>query len=168
MTTENTGKQKSVGAPKVRAKKAVPSPYVKFYLADDFRSESSGKVTAVGLYPDNVIVLNTPANSPEPSKDRPYGVSSLGLLICIGGSQGTFPVSISVGENEPFRKTIELKIGMSSNLVLAFRPLLLASLGFKKVKVTVDATVHDFQFEARRGLLNIGDEVGIAPVDSSI
>jgi hypothetical protein len=48
-------------------KKAVLPTRVKFLLCDDVRAESSGKITLVGLYPDDKILVQiNPAIASQP------------------------------------------------------------------------------------------------------
>ncbi len=41
----------------------------KFFMADDIRQEASGKFTIIGLYADDVMILNAPAGTPAPTRE---------------------------------------------------------------------------------------------------
>jgi hypothetical protein len=65
----------------------------KFILCEDVRSESHGKVTLIGAYPGDIIVL---ASGPPPEKLLAGQVAvlpRLAIAMFIKGGNGTYPVS---------------------------------------------------------------------------
>ena len=53
---------------------------IDLYVADVIELLASGKLVAMGLFPDRKIVLNVPHDAPDPSDEMPYGVN---LTLCI-------------------------------------------------------------------------------------
>ena len=145
-------------------------PICKLLVADDFRAEASGKVTAVGLFADSVVVVNAPAEAPAPTPELPVGIDSLGILVNISGLEGKHRVSLSFGayaRNAAPMTTDALEYdfpsaGSSINLISAFRPLLVQSYGMKTVKVHVDDCEETLQFEVRRGAVTESSDRFIA------
>lgn len=129
------------------------SLYVKFLLADEFRPEQlTNKVQAIGLYPDEIVIANTPIGAPEPTKDMPIGLDSLAMLFTIGGGVGEFDVAIKIGKNKAASAKVSLEKGRSANIVLQSRPFLIASYGEKQVVVSLAGKDHVFKFEIRHGV----------------
>ena len=134
---------------------------VEFYLADDVRIEADGKVTAVGLYPDRVMVLLVPLDAAEPSREIPYAIDGAAFLVNVGRLIGEHTVSITVGQpvtgtGDPITRTHTVLFtdpSASANMVGRFRPLLIASFGVKTVTIAVDDVVFVRTFEVRRGEL---------------
>ena len=87
---------KAATAPRKRATRsataelmpAVRATTVRFFLADDMRQEVNGKVTAVGLYADNVIVAEMSADDPDPTPERVAGLPSLSILASVSVRPG--------------------------------------------------------------------------------
>jgi hypothetical protein len=125
-------------------------PALRLFVADQFRTEQGGKVLAIGLYTDNVVVF--PSDAPEPTSDLPLGLE-LSLLINISGVQGKGTVSIQLGR-EKREMALELKRQGSANFVLNLQPLLIEAFGKKTVQVGLAGQVHELHFEARKGSLD--------------
>lgn len=143
-----------------KATAAVKKARVDFFLADDIRLERDGKVTAVGLYPDRVIVLLVPPGMPEPTKKVPLLVASAAFLINIGNLAGSHKISIEISPSATFPEipvhahsvqTVEFVESNSANLVGRFQSLLVASFGIKTVTVRIDGVAFKRTFEIRRG-----------------
>lgn len=141
-----------------RSKPATKRPdgsslYVKFLLADEFRPEqTSGKVLAIGLYPDAIVIANTSIGTPEPTKDKPIGIDSLSMLFTIGGGVGEFDVTIKIGDNIAASTKVSLQEGRSASIVLQSKPFLVASYGEKQVVVSVAGKDHVFKLEIRHAV----------------
>ena len=129
----------------------------KLILAEDLRNEIGGKVTAVGLYADNVVVLQLPAEVPEPTEHEPLLVKSLGFLLCLQGPAGKYAASAELesdGARRPFMQsqTIILAPGKSVNMVGVLAPCGVASFGLKQVIVKLGDAILAASFEIRREL----------------
>lgn len=139
-------------------KKVAPAsrPHVRFFLAEDFRQEIGGKVSAIGLYADNVIVLQLPSDLPDPTADTPILIRSLAFLFSISafGNASVASVDLNVnGDRKPFMVPRELPAtdpGNSVNLLGVMAPCAVTSFGKKTVIVDIGGTEHSFEFEIRR------------------
>lgn len=142
----------------------APKPVVNFYMAEDLRQEVNGKVTAIGLYPDHVAVLQIPEDIPDPTETAPIFIKSLGFLFNLSrlGQATTVAVDIeSGGKRKPFLEAKEypaVKPGDSLNLVGVMAPCQVSSFGEKKLHVIIGKSVQTVTFEIRR--------VSLPPVDS--
>jgi hypothetical protein len=134
---------------------------VGFILADDIRLEHDGKVTAVGLYTDNVIVALMRPGQPEPSAEAPIAVGGIAFIVSIGGLAGTHRVWLEYKDASlPKEKTTALRArdyefpnaAMTVNLVGRFQPLITGSFGTKRVVVHIDDQSRVCSFEVRRGV----------------
>ena len=141
--------------PKAKATK----PLVRLYLADDFRSEIDGKVTAVGLYTDLVVVANMQPGTPPPSPEKPLVIHSLSAMITVAGLEGmhlvsfeyvdeTLPKASKGGEPKEVDFAGKLTAG---NLVVKFQPFVAGGFGKKRIVVKIDDESSNFEFEIRQG-----------------
>lgn len=143
------------------AKVAAPSEaVVRLYVADDFRPEHGGKVTAVGLFASHVVVVGMRDEDPGPSEQTPVGLEQgVALLIAISGLQGSHRVSASIRDAsggpsvEVFsERTIDFPSpDLTATLVVRLRPLVITSFGTKTVDVQIAGKPHQFAIEFRRG-----------------
>jgi hypothetical protein len=135
---------------------AAARPIVRFFLAEDFRQEIGGKVSAIGLYADNVIVLQLPPDLPDPTPETPILIRSLAFLFSVSalGEASVASVDLNVnGGRKPFMALQELPAtapGNSVNLLGVMAPCVVTSFGKKTVIVDVGGTEHSFEFEIRR------------------
>lgn len=139
-------------------KKSTPTdrPVVRFFLAEDFRQEIGGKVSAIGLYADNVVVLQLAADVPDPTAEAPIMVRSLAFLFSVSALREVLLASVDLqvnGTRQPFMMPRELPRtdpGNSVNLLGVMAPCIVTSFGKKKVIVDIGTTKHTFEFEIRR------------------
>ena len=117
------------------------------YVADNFQTLQDGKVLAVGLYPDKVVVMNIPVDAPEPSRELPFGIN-LGLLLClvdlpsddVAGKITILPPSgHTLAPAMSF--AVQARAGRSANIVLVANPLLVSEPGLYQVVVDI-ADLH--------------------------
>lgn len=136
----------------------MPNTSVRFYLADDVRSESSGKVTLVGLYPDNVLVLGLPTGTASPSPQNALGISAVAVLSTIQGDPGlceavfklTDPhgrVMIQSAEPAPILVGKE----RHANLIARFPAFVVTGFGTYKFELQIGDQVHVFPIEVKQG-----------------
>ena len=141
---------------KSKSKLVAQEPVVNFYVAEDLRQELNGKVSAVGLYADRVIVLQIPKSIPEPTEDKPILIKSLGFLFNIARLQNKFNFSADVETNKkikPFIPTKEYQItakDKSISIMAVMQPCAITSFGEKKIIAKVGAFTYKFDFEVRR------------------
>jgi hypothetical protein len=134
----------------------VSTPIVQLYMAEDFRQEVNGKVSAVGLYPDRTIVFGVPAGGPEPTKEAPMFIKSLGFLLNISNLLSEVEISIDIvgdGGITPFLTSHRygpVVPGRSINLIGIMEPCAVTSLGKKVLSVSLGNSKYSFDFEFRR------------------
>jgi hypothetical protein len=76
-----------------------PPSSVKFLLCDDVRSEANGKLSLIGLYPDDKIYVLSSPNVPGQPSAMPGFVAVLNQLavVCLAfGGVGVFPASAKI------------------------------------------------------------------------
>ena len=125
------------------------------YVADNFQSLQDGKVLAVGLYSDKVVILNIPIDAPEPSSKLPFGIS-LGLLVClldlpaedVSGNISILPPS-GHALVSPMTFAVPAQAGRSANIVLALNPFLVSEPGLYQVVVDIADVRISESFEIR-------------------
>lgn len=150
---------------KLKKRVVAPKPVVNFYMAEDLRQEVNGKVTAIGLYPDHVAVLQIPEDIPDPTEAAPIYIKSLGFLFSLSrlGQPTTVSVDIeSGGTRKPFLEAQEypaIEPGKSLNLLGVMAPCPVSSFGEKKLHVSIGNSLQTVTFEIRR--------VSLPPVDSA-
>lgn len=136
---------------KSRASKARAgiTPYAKILVADEFRMEQNGKVLAIGLYSDGVVVLTIPKNAPKPTKEVPFAFDGIALLLTIGGFEGPSKVRFGLESSRMLEHEVNLTAGNSANLILNLKPFRIGSFGIKNFLVEVANTKHSLPFELR-------------------
>lgn len=123
-------------------------------VADEFRTEQNGKVLAIGLYSDGVIVLTIPKNAPKATKERPYGIDGVALLITVGGFVGDAIVKFGVEGGRVLEHPVSLVAGNSANIILNLKPFRFVTFGLKNVFVEFANTKHIVQFEVRANFID--------------
>lgn len=132
---------------------------VHFYLAEDLRQEANGKVSAIGLYTDHVVVVGMPESAPEPTEKDPILLRSLGFLFNISGFTKPTSIGISRSSKAGLRPLVMPKEypapgeGRSINLLALLEPCAISELGKKKMVVSVGESNYEFEYEIRRGPL---------------
>lgn len=144
---------------KQKGKVAPLIPLVRFYISEDMRQEIDGKVSVIGLYPDNVIILQLPDDLPDPTESKPILVQSLGFLINVSKLSLATTISVEIkknGKRKPFIQPKEYPSpgpGRSINILALMRPGVITSFGEKTLIVRVGESLHNFNYEIRRASL---------------
>jgi hypothetical protein len=131
---------------------------VRFYLADDMRQEVGGKVTAVGLYTDNVIVAEMLPDDPDPSDERLAAVGGISILANVSTSPGEHKYQLEIDPSSVVPQIAQASsshdgkslAGESMNLIMRIAPLPFKSFGMVHVVLRIDGSPHRFSFEIRR------------------
>lgn len=126
---------------------------INIFIADEFRSEANGKQMALGLYPDDNIVLEQ-----RPQKDNqadlPEGIDRLSFLINISDipeKKHIYKAQIIDPSGKPHGKEIalgefETAKGTSRNFIIEAMPFLLSGKGTYQLNFYVDDEVNTFPF----------------------
>jgi hypothetical protein len=123
---------------------------VRFYLAEDFRPEANNKVSAIGLYPDNRILLQIPPSEPDPTPEKPAAIRSLSFLFNISDAPEAATVSIDVAGPGANKVLVPSQIlppnseGGTANFIIRFDPFVIPVLG--KHSFSVKVNQHEFEF----------------------
>ncbi|WP_150102933.1 DUF6941 family protein [Sideroxydans lithotrophicus] len=140
---------------------------LQFLIAEEFRPEASGKVTALGVYPGNyIILLKPPQGIPDtaiPTLDRVaflITVSELkgshnysGKIIDPNGNSVIDPNSNQIKEGvQPFGEGITIGEGMSHSFIFELKPFSIKTMGRYKFILYVDDAPHEFTFDIRKQL----------------
>ena len=126
-----------------------------FYIADDVRIEQGGKPSLLGFYPDNVILLQMPKKTKDPTKDHPIGIGGLAILASFIGVKGTNDVEMELfgpgglsllksGEGQIISDAENL------NFVPRFQPMPIVGLGQYKVVIKLNKKPFTCTFDVRR------------------
>lgn len=139
-----------------RKKAETSNPVVQFYLAEDVRQELNAKVSAIGLYPDRVLLLPLPEDIPEPTESAPLLVRSLVFLFNVSKFSEASTISIDIqsgGTRKPFVAPQEhpaVDLGQSINILCVMQPCAITSFGEKTLILKVKELEFPFNFEIRR------------------
>lgn len=130
--------------------------HCELFIADYFERLVTGKMLAVGMYPDRTIVLQVPAETSPPSNEQPYA-SDLSILLTLqdvpDGQHDSHVVIRPPGDGEPSQPlrlpTIKAVSGKSLNVIVNLKPLVIPSAGRYGVELHVGEEVATCHFEAR-------------------
>lgn len=142
-----------------RSQSVQPTSSVKLLVADQFRVEAGGKVLAIGLYPDGVVVMQMPADAPDPTDESPVGIAQLALLLSVSGSGRSHNLRVQLGADDAKEFPVDLGTAGSVNVILDLRPLVIRSFGIKPVVVELAGERHELSFEIRRGVGDVPGQV---------
>jgi hypothetical protein len=114
-------------------------PRCRWYLADDTRTEAGGKITLLGLYPDDAMIVEMPAEAPMPTADQPILIEGLTILCVLSGFQGSAEFEFTLGDPSDglTRKFNIESVDPNGHLSIAsrFRPSMIHSFGKKTFSV---------------------------------
>lgn len=133
-------------------------PQISLYIADDFREEVRGTVSAVGLHTTRSLTINLAANV-APTIDKPVAIHSLSFLIALKGFLGekklSFSFAISSRPGELISTHSQLHTFKSPNegvnMIIRGQPFLFHEFGQRSVVVGVDDYSESIGFEILRG-----------------
>lgn len=127
---------------------------VRFLLADAVRQEQGGKLSLLGFYPGNLVILQ--GELPKDLRENElFGIPSLGLVFLIMDGQGDFKARIDI--QQPNGKRVGLgaaldtkkKSGVTHTITVPLTPFPIDALGTFKVSITFDGRAHHFAFVVR-------------------
>ena len=145
---------------------------VRFFLADDILQQIDGKMTLLGLYPDDTVITQMPLEAPEPTKENPVGFEGLAVLLCVQGLKGVHSISLGFDDSvlvgasmirnagggpkmNADQTPFDFKNGEgTSNLITRLKPFVTSSFGKKTMVLKIDDEPHKFNFEIRRSTLS--------------
>lgn len=128
---------------------------IKFLLADEFRAEAAGKQMALGLYADDIIILEHKEASKEVAKaGLPAGIDRLAFLINVSDVpevKHIYKMQIIDPSGSPHGKEIPLgehviAKGTSRSFVIEAKPFLIQGAGTYQLNFFIDDVIHTFSF----------------------
>lgn len=129
---------------------------VRLYVAEDFREEANHKVSAIGLYVDNRVLLQISPNIPDPTIENPAAISSLCFLFSISDAPDEATVSIDVegpatnGPLIPSQKLPANLVANAASLVIKMQPCVVTALGKRTFVVKVNEREFRFNYFLNR------------------
>ncbi|MEQ1740975.1 MAG: hypothetical protein ABL869_00515 [Candidatus Nitrotoga sp.] len=130
---------------------------IKFLVAEEIRPEAGGKLTILGLYPDDNLILSKEAFPEGVPPETPRGMEKLVFLISIGDapnkilkykvritdpSGGLYKPEMQVGEGR-------IEKGTSRSFIIEVKPFLINLVGVYVFNFHVNKEVFSFPFEIR-------------------
>ena len=138
----------------------TPQPCVKFLLCDDARPEASGKLTLIGLYPDDkIIVQSNLAQAALPANIA--AISQLAIVAIIFDGSGSFPMRASIVGPKGHAVTTmplgspSLNAHAPSIVILQGGSFPVAEYGRYTCTLSIGKTDFPFHFEILAGLLPV-------------
>ena len=130
-----------------------------FFIAEDIRIEQSGKPTLLGFFPNKILVVNVPENTPNPTRIAPFYIQGLSILSYFDDLKGDHTSAMKlIG---PDRKELSPRIqgnpialnAPGLNLVSGFSAFPVVGFGKYTFVVSIDDRDFSCTFEVRRGTL---------------
>ncbi|MFS0754486.1 hypothetical protein ABC383_07280 [Noviherbaspirillum sp. 1P10PC] len=129
----------------------------KFLIADEFRLEASGRHIGIGLWPDDVLVIQNGARSAEAGSDQNYAIERLGFLIVVSGlEEGTHKFRGTIFNPSGIAHSpdidlgdLEVARGQSASVVLSAKPFVVTEFGLYRFDLQVDSLLISNTFEVR-------------------
>lgn len=156
----STSRSKGTGSGRgIQAASLTPTPtIVRFFLADDVRQEINGKVSAVGLYPDNVVIAEMSGGTSAPSPTNLGFLPAISVLANVTIEPGEHRYQMTIDPTSVMPKVltgpgstlVTPKYGDSVNLIMRLPSLPFTGYGMVHVVLTTDTDRHVFSFEIRR------------------
>lgn len=137
--------------------KQVDATEVRFYLAEDFREEKDGKVSAISLFTEPKILMQMPSTHPDPTPDSPAALHALSFLFNV--SKAPLGALVSVDLKGPNSTQLVFKdqpmpgvsvAGGSANFIMRMTPYIVTTLGKRTFTVTVNKREFKFDFSIDR------------------
>jgi hypothetical protein len=117
----------------------------RWLIADDVRTEMSGKNTIVGLYADDMLVVEMPESAPNPTAQSPLGLEGISILCSVSGFVGTIDGDFLVTrEGIPTDQVERVKVQLQAStlfttvsMIFRIRPFLVGVFGPKEARLTL-------------------------------
>lgn len=135
----------------------------RWYLADDARTEQGGKISLLGLYLDDTVVIEMPPEEAGPTVDEPIAIEGLTILCVLHGFEGSsdFELTLTDVQNPSIGLTRTLVVQSTTaagniTLLSKFRPILIHSFGEKVFSIASPAIGFKEEFVFRIVRRDIG------------
>ena len=128
---------------------------IQFLLADAVRQEALGKLSLLGLYSGDVILLTGPLPKTLPEGQQALAIPSLAILATIMDGHGTFPTTgrlidpnnktFAAGPVQPVTKTNSGPF----NYILPMVPFPVTAFGTYRFELTIKGKKYTYRFVVR-------------------
>ncbi len=126
-----------------------------FFLADSVREESGGKLTLIGFYSGNELILNGPLPKKLPADAQSIALPGLSILITFFGGKGKFSLDIQLFDPKGIefapahRSEISIETPGAQNVILPIIPFPIKAFGKYMLRVKLDKQSYDYEFIVR-------------------
>lgn len=135
---------------------------VNFLIAEEVRPEVNGKMTILGLFAGDIILLVKGARPEGVAADTPVGLERLAILVIIGETEGEhkFKGKLVEPSGELYKSELALgeatlKKGFNHTIIVELKPFIVKQEGIFNFEFFVDDQKFTFPFEIReRNQLN--------------
>lgn len=157
-------KKSKTAAPRSVKSESV-SPDVSVYIADDFREEVRGTITAVGLHTTRSLTVSVPEDEVF-GKDKPVAIHSLSFLVAMKGFVGPKVMSFSFTLPSKPDELISTRsqrhtfnsVNDGVNMIIRGQPFLFHEFGPRSIVVDVGDYREIVHFEILRRALPLSAE----------
>jgi len=126
-------------------------------MAEDIRPEAGGKLTILGLFPDDNIILTKAAYPEGVPPEMPRGIEKLVFLVSVSDAPNRklkFKVRITDPAGELYKPEMQLgeervAKGTSRSLIIEVRPFVINLVGVYVFDFYVNKEIYSFPFEIR-------------------
>lgn len=127
--------------------------HLRLFIADDINQLADSKPLLIGVYTDDILILNVPEVAPQ---DVPFALANLGLVAsvtqCVPGSHSA-SVSILSPSGEPAWQLPELRFEASpmgsANILLRTGPIAVRESGEFSFRIRANDQELAYPFEIR-------------------
>ena len=129
---------------------------VKFIIAEEVRPEANNKMSIMGLFPGDVIIVvkgNRPEGIPA---DTPAGIERLAILVMVNETVGLhkFKGRIIQPSGQAYNEFASLgeatiKKGFAHTVLIEVKPFVVKEIGMFSFEFFVDDLKYVFPFEVR-------------------
>lgn len=126
---------------------------VQFILADAVRQEVGGKLTMLGLYSGDVVLLNETLPPALPEGAAGMALAGLTFLVRVLDGQGQFKYRVDLygpkGEMLGQRMTeqiLEMQPGTTASLIVPVQPFPIPEFGIYRIVLTLNGRPYEFKF----------------------
>lgn len=137
--------------------KQIDATEVRFYLAEDFREEKDGKISAISLFTEPKVLMQIPSNQPDPTPDSPAALHALSFLFNVAkaplGALVSIDLKVPTGTqsiiNNQLLPSPSVTDG-SANFIMRMMPCVVTALGKQTFTITVNSRKFEFDFSIER------------------
>ena len=130
---------------------------IKFLMAEEFRPEPNNKITVLGLFAGETLILNKGPRPEGVPEDAPIGLERLAFMLIISDLDGTHDFKGSIfdpnGQAMSFEQQlgegIMIEKGMSHIIINEVKPFIIKAAGTYTFVLHVDDNQEKFSFEIR-------------------